>query len=94
MAATRSVAELRCAVRRRGRGHARFRLEGQGRQPGFASTPGPLLRVGYSTPQVQYDVMDVSAPGYATDHEALAAAVSELEHRLGALIIQVGSGAW
>lgn len=53
-----------------------------------------MLRVGYSTPQVQYDVMDVSAPGYATDHEALAAAVSELEHRLGALIIQVGSGAW
>ncbi|GBF97683.1 flagellar outer dynein arm heavy chain beta [Raphidocelis subcapitata] len=38
--------------------------------------------------QVQYDVMDVDAPNYAADHEALAASVSELEHRLGALIIQ------
>jgi hypothetical protein len=43
--------------------------------------------------QVPYDVMDVDAPGFAADHGALRAAISELEHRLGALIMQVGGGA-
>jgi hypothetical protein len=38
---------------------------------------------------VLYDVMDVDAPQYAADHGALRAAITELEHRLGALIIQV-----
>jgi len=38
--------------------------------------------------QVQYDVMDADAPQYASDHGALRATISELEHRLGALIIQ------
>lgn len=39
--------------------------------------------------QVQYDVMDADAPQYAADHGALRATISELEHRLGALIMQV-----
>jgi hypothetical protein len=33
--------------------------------------------------------MDVDAPGFVADHGALRAAITELEHRLGALIIQV-----
>ncbi|KAI8473051.1 MAG: flagellar outer dynein arm heavy chain beta [Monoraphidium minutum] len=38
--------------------------------------------------QVTYDVMDVDAPCYGADHGALRAAISELEQRLGALIMQ------
>lgn len=37
--------------------------------------------------------MDVDAPHYAADHGALRATISELEQRLGALIMQVGLGA-
>lgn len=33
--------------------------------------------------------MDVDAPQYAADHAALRATILQLEHRLGALIIQV-----
>jgi hypothetical protein len=36
--------------------------------------------------------MDVDAAEYGADHGALRASISELEHRLGALIVQVGAG--
>jgi hypothetical protein len=38
---------------------------------------------------VTYDVMDVDVPAFASDFEAFRAVISELEHRLGALILQV-----
>lgn len=43
------------------------------------------------SPQATYDVMDMDAPQYAADHAALRATILQLEHRLGALIIQVGA---
>ena len=39
--------------------------------------------------QVGYDVMDVDAPNFHSDFSTFKAVIKELEHRLGALIMQV-----
>lgn len=39
--------------------------------------------------QVAYDVMDVDAPQFQADFSTFKKTILELEHRLGALIIQV-----
>lgn len=39
--------------------------------------------------QITYDVMDVDAPGFEADFHTFREVVRELEHRLGALIMQV-----
>lgn len=39
--------------------------------------------------QVAYDVMDVDAPQFQADFTTFKKAIKELEHRLGALIVQV-----
>lgn len=39
--------------------------------------------------QVAYDVMDVDVPQFQADFTTFKHAIRELEHRLGALIVQV-----
>jgi hypothetical protein len=39
--------------------------------------------------QVAYDVMDVDVPQFQADFSTFKRAIRELEHRLGALIVQV-----
>jgi hypothetical protein len=39
--------------------------------------------------QVTYDVMDVDVPSFQVDFGTFKGIITELEHRLGALIVQV-----